>query len=79
MAFDCAIPFGAISALGWQKSCRHPLRTTNPIENLNGSIVTYTRNVKRWRDGQMVQRWVASAPALRERVGPVDIDERKVA
>ena len=37
------------------------LRTTNPIENLNGSIAHYTRNVKRWRDGQMLLRWVASA------------------
>jgi len=36
------------------------LRTTNPIENLNGSIVAYTRNVKRWRGGSMVVRWVAS-------------------
>lgn len=37
------------------------LRTTNPIENLNGLIAGYTRNVKRWRDGEMVLRWVASA------------------
>jgi transposase-like protein len=37
------------------------LRTTNPIENLNGSIARYTRNVKRWRDGSMLRRWVASA------------------
>ena len=37
------------------------LRTTNPIENLNGSIAHYTRNVKRWRDGQMTLRWTASA------------------
>jgi len=37
------------------------LRTTNPIENLNGSVAHYTRNVKRWRDGQMTLRWVASA------------------
>jgi transposase-like protein len=37
------------------------LRTTNPIENLNGSIAVYTRNVKRWRDGEMLQRWIASA------------------
>ena len=35
------------------------LRTTNPIENLNGSIARYTRNVKQWRDGAMVLRWVA--------------------
>jgi len=37
------------------------LRTTNAIENLNGSIANYTRNVKRWRGGSMIQRWVASA------------------
>jgi hypothetical protein len=37
------------------------LRTTNPIENLNGSVAYYCRNVKRWGDGQMVLRWVASA------------------
>ena len=37
------------------------LRTTNPIENLNGSVAHYCRNVKRWGDGQMVLRWVASA------------------
>ena len=30
------------------------LRTTNPIENLNGSVAHYCRNVKRWGDGQMV-------------------------
>jgi transposase-like protein len=35
------------------------LSTTNPIENLNGSIRRVTRNVKRWRDGSMVRRWVA--------------------
>jgi hypothetical protein len=37
------------------------LCTTNPIENLNGSVAHYCRNVKRWGDGQMVLRWVASA------------------
>jgi transposase-like protein len=37
------------------------LRSTNPIENLNGLIAHYARNVKRWKDGQMVLRWVASA------------------
>ena len=40
---------------------RTTLRTTNIIENLNGSVERYTRNVKRWRGGQMIQRWVASA------------------
>lgn len=37
------------------------LRTTNPIENLNGSIAHFTRNVKRWKDGQMTLRWIAGA------------------
>ena len=36
------------------------LSTTNPIENLNGSIRRVTRNVKRWRDGSMVRRWLAA-------------------
>jgi transposase-like protein len=36
-------------------------RTTNPIENLNGLIVHYTRNVKRWRNGEMVLRWIGTA------------------
>lgn len=37
------------------------LATTNPIENLNGSIRRITRNVKRWDDGRMVLRWVAAS------------------
>ena len=37
------------------------LRTTNAIENLNSGIATYTRNVKRWRGGSMVVRWVSAA------------------
>lgn len=35
------------------------LSTTNPIENLNGSIRRVQRRVKRWRDGAMVRRWAA--------------------
>jgi putative transposase len=50
-----------LQSLGIGGTLYRTLRTTNPIENLNGSIATYTRNVKRWRDGSMVQRWVASA------------------
>jgi putative transposase len=37
------------------------VRTTNPIESMNEIIRTRTRNVKRWRDGDMRQRWVAAA------------------
>jgi len=47
--------------LGVDDALYRTLRTTNPIENLNGSIAHYTRNVKRWRDGHMLLRWVASS------------------
>ncbi len=50
-----------VQALGITGALYRTLRTTNPIENLNGSVAHYTRNVKRWQDGQMTLRWVASA------------------
>ena len=33
----------------------------NPIENLNGGVAKFTRNVRRWRGGSMILRWVGSA------------------
>ncbi len=36
------------------------LSTTNPIEDLKGSIRDVTRRVKRWRNGSMIKRWVAT-------------------
>jgi putative transposase len=50
-----------VQGLGLTGALYRTLRTTNPIENLNGSIARYTRNVKRWKDGQMTLRWIASA------------------
>jgi transposase-like protein len=50
-----------LQALGITGALYRTLRSTNPIENLNGSIAHYKRNVKRWRDGQMTLRWIASA------------------
>ena len=50
-----------VQALGITGALQRTLRTTNPIENLNGSVARYCRNVKRWGDGQMVLRWVASS------------------
>jgi transposase-like protein len=47
--------------LGIDGALYRTLRTTNPIENLNGLIGHYTRNVKRWRDGHMVLRWIATS------------------
>ena len=38
---------------------RRSLATTNSIENLVGSIRRVTRNVKRWRGGDMIRRWAA--------------------
>jgi len=40
------------------EALRRTLVTTNPIENLNSVLRRIHRNVKRWRDGTMVLRWV---------------------
>ena len=37
------------------------LRSTNPIENLQGAIKRIVRNVKRWRGGSMALRWCVTA------------------
>jgi putative transposase len=50
-----------VQRLGIDGALYRTLRTTNPIENLNGSIAHFARNVKRWKDGQMTLRWVAGA------------------
>jgi putative transposase len=49
-----------LQRLGIRGSLYRTLATTNPVENLNGSVSRFTRNVKRWRDGAMVVRWVAT-------------------
>jgi transposase-like protein len=49
------------SAPGHRRALYLTLRSTNPIENLNGAVAHHTRNVKRWRDGQMLLRWVGAA------------------
>jgi putative transposase len=50
-----------LTSLGIDGALYKTLRSTNPIENLNGLLAHYTRNVKRWKNGQMVLRWVGSA------------------
>ncbi len=50
-----------LQRLGIRGALYRTLRSTNTIENLNGSIVIYIRNVKRWRGGRMILRWVAAA------------------
>ena len=50
-----------LQAMGIGGALYRTLRTTNPIENLNGSVAHYSRNVRRWKDASMIMRWVASA------------------
>jgi transposase-like protein len=46
---------------------RKSLGTTNPIESLNSGIKNITRRVKRWRNSDMVIRWVGTAIMESER------------
>ena len=50
-----------VQRLGLTGALARTLHTTNIIENLMGSVEGYTRRLKRWRGGQMIQRWVRSA------------------
>ena len=47
--------------LGVEDALYNTLKSTNAIENLNGLIGSYLRNVKRWKDGAMIERWVGAA------------------
>lgn len=44
--------------LGLPPTLRRFFATTNSIENMLGTVRRVTRNVKRWRGGAMVHRWV---------------------
>ena len=47
--------------LGLPTRLQHFFATTNCIENLIGTVRHITRNIKRWRDGGMIRRWVGLA------------------
>jgi hypothetical protein len=47
--------------LGIRGRLRRFLQTTNAIENLFSSFRRFSRNVKRWRSGSMLLRWVGAA------------------
>ena len=49
-----------LQRLGITGALYRTLRSTNPIENLNSLLGRFTRNVKRWRDGRMIVRWIAA-------------------
>ena len=50
-----------LQRLGIRGALFRTLRSTNAIENLNGTIATYTKNAKRWRSGSMILRWIPTA------------------
>ena len=47
--------------LGVRGPLRRVIRSTNPIENLQGSIKYVSKNVRRWRSGSMALRWTVTA------------------
>ena len=49
-----------IAALGLSEALRRSFSTTNAVESLISRTRHVKRNVKRWRGGQMVVRWVAA-------------------
>jgi len=53
--------------LGLPSTLRRSLATTNAIENTLGTVRRVGRNVKRWRGGAMVRRWVAAGLAVAEK------------
>ena len=50
-----------LQRLGVSGALYRTLRSTNAIENLNGLVGHFTRNVRRWQDGRMLVRWIAAA------------------
>ena len=50
-----------VLTLGLPARLQRFFATTNCIENLIGTVRHVTRNVKRWRDGRMIRRWVGLA------------------
>ena len=47
-----------VLTLGLPPRLRRFFATTNAIENLIGTLRHVARNVKRWRDGTMIRRWI---------------------
>ena len=49
-----------VLGLGVAPTLARTLRSTNCVESMIGICRTHSRNVKRWRDGQMALRWCAA-------------------
>lgn len=56
-----------VHKLGIPLQLRKTLSTTNVIESAFSIVETVCRNVKRWRDGDHIERWVASGLLVAER------------
>jgi transposase-like protein len=56
-----------LQRLGVTGALYRTLRSTNAIENLNGLVGHFVRNVRRWRDGRMLVRWIATGLADAQR------------
>jgi transposase-like protein len=50
-----------LQRLGVTGALYRTLRSTNAIENRNGLVGHFTRNVRRWRNGAMLVRWIGAA------------------
>jgi putative transposase len=50
-----------VLTLGLPTRLQRFFATSNGIENLIGTVRQVTHNVKRWRDGRMIRRWVGLA------------------
>jgi putative transposase len=49
-----------VTRLGLSGSLLDTFKSTNPIESMNSIARDVTRNVKRWKNGKMVVRWMAA-------------------
>lgn len=56
-----------VARLGLPHRLARSLSTTNAIENMLGRVRVVSRNVKRWRGGTMILRWVAAGMSEAER------------
>jgi putative transposase len=56
-----------VRRLGIEGRLAGTLTSTNPVESMISIARTTCRNVKRWRDGQMVCRWMAAGMLAAER------------
>jgi transposase-like protein len=57
----------AVHKLGEPDQLRRTLASTNVIESAFSIVETACRNVKRWRDGDQIERWAGSGLLVAER------------